>query len=198
MNPNIQKALQDIQNGKPIILVDELDRENEGDIVISSEKASKDNLLLAMNEARGLMCIACSAEIIDKLDLKPMVENSTDKNGTPFTVAVDGAEGTTTGMSVYDRLKTISVFVNENAKSSDLNRPGHLFPLRAKSNLLLDRKGHTEGSVLLMKMAGLKESAIIVEIMNLRGEMRKGWELKCFAARNKLTMISIEELFEEF
>jgi len=192
----IEQVLEDIKSGIPVIVVDDYDRENEGDLVIAVEKVTKDNLIFCMNKGKGLMCIATSGEIIDKLELPPMVVNSTDKNGTPFTVSVDAVNGTTTGMSADDRLKTLAVFVDDNAKPEDLARPGHLFPLRAKDGLLKERRGHTEGGVLLCKLAGLKETAMIIEMMNDDGTMKKGEQIVEFAVNNGLSIISVEELYE--
>jgi 3,4-dihydroxy 2-butanone 4-phosphate synthase len=193
---NVQNAVDDLLAGKPIVLIDEHDRENEGDIVIAAEKANKENLVFTMNKARGLMCLPCDGEILDRLAIGPMVTNNTDKNQTPFTVSVDASNGTTTGMSVDDRLRTISVLVDPESSEDDLTRPGHLFPLRPRVGLLKERRGHTEGSIELMKLAGLKPISIICEIMNDDGTMAKGGQLNKFATENGLTIISIEELYE--
>ncbi len=196
-NRNIQNAIDELRAGKPIVVIDEHDRENEGDIVLSAEKANKENLIFTINKAKGLMCVPCLGELLDKLEIPPMVTNNTDVNETPFAVSVDAVEGTTTGMAVTDRLSTIAVFLDEWGKPTDLNRPGHLFPLRAKPGLLKERRGHTEASVELMQLAGLKPIAIICEIMTDRGTMAKGGEINKFATENGLTLISIEEIYEE-
>jgi 3,4-dihydroxy-2-butanone 4-phosphate synthase len=193
---NVQNAVDDLLAGKPIVLIDEHDRENEGDIVIAAEKANRDNLVFTMNKARGLMCLPCDGAILDRLAIGPMVSNNTDRNQTPFTVSIDASSGTTTGMSVDDRLRTISVLVDPESSEADLTRPGHLFPLRPRNGLLKERRGHTEGSIELMKLAGLKPVSIICEIMNDDGSMAKGGELNKFATENGLTIISIEELYE--
>jgi len=196
-NRNIQDAVDALRSGKPIVLVDEHDRENEGDIVIAAEKVSVENLVFTMNNARGLMCIPCDGEILDRLEIPQMVENNTDKNGTPFCISVDSAdEECTTGMSAHDRISCISKLVNPESKPEELNRPGHLFPLRPKPALLKERRGHTEGSIELMKLAGLQPVAVIVEIMNDDGTMAKGAQISKFATDNSLTLISIEELYE--
>jgi 3,4-dihydroxy-2-butanone 4-phosphate synthase len=194
----MQNALEELRQGKPIILVDEYDRENEGDIVISAERASVENLVFTMNKAKGLMCVPMTSADLKRLDIPPMVENNTDANETPFTVSVDGApkHGTTTGMSVYDRLTTLQVLLDPTSKPDDLTRPGHLFPLRARDGLLKERRGHTEGSVELMKLAGLKPAAIICEIMNDDGTMTKGGDLNKFAVDHGLSILSIEEVYE--
>ncbi len=196
-NRNLQNAIDELRAGKPIVVVDEHDRENEGDIVLSAEKANKENLIFTINKAKGLMCVPCLGELLDKLEIPPMVTNNTDVNETPFAVSVDAVKGTTTGMAVTDRLSTIGVFLDDWSKPTDLNRPGHLFPLRAKPGLLKERRGHTEASVELMQLAGLKPVAIICEIMTDRGTMAKGGEINKFVTENGLTLISIEELYEE-
>lgn len=196
MKEIIKLALEDLKNGKPIIVVDDEDRENEGDIVLSAEKASTENLIFSILNARGLMCLPHSKQALEHLDIPMMVEESTCKLQTPFTVSVDGIKDVTTGMSVYDRLQTISVLLDQDAKPTDLARPGHLFPLLARENLLLDRRGHTEASVELMKLAGLKELAIIVEIMSDDGTMTKGTELKEYAEKHDLLIITIEDIYD--
>ena len=149
-----------------------------------------------MNNAKGLMCLPCEGSILDNLELPPMVQDNTDPNETPFTVSIDALDGTTTGMSVYDRLKTISVLLDSKSEPKDLARPGHLFPLRARDGLLKERRGHTEGSIQLLKLAGMKPVAMIVEIMNNDGTMAKGGDLDKFAIEHGLTIISIEEVYE--
>ena len=192
----INSILSDIRNGVPIVVVDDYDRENEGDIVIAAEKANRQNISFCMRHARGLMCVPTTGEVLDRLELPMMVENSTDPNDTPFTVSVDAHEGTTTGMSVFDRLKTISVLLDEDAKPSDLNRPGHLFPLRARDGLLKDRGGHTESSVEITKLAGLKPVSVIVEIINDNGMMAKSDDLVKFAAMHNIQIISVQEIYD--
>ena len=195
-NRKFQTVLEDLRAGKPIILVDEYDRENEGDIVIAAEKCNEENLVFTMNYAKGLMCLPCSGEILDRLELPPMVANNTDRNETPFTVSIDARDGTTTGMSVQDRMTTIAVLLDDNATPDQLTRPGHLFPLRARPGLLKERRGHTEGSIQLMELAGLKPISMICEIMNNDGTMTKGGDLNKFAVEHGLSIISIEEVYE--
>lgn len=193
---NINKALKDIRNGKPIVVVDDYDRENEGDVVIAAELANANNLNFFIQNAKGLMCIPTAGEILDRLDIPMMVKNSTDKLATPFTVSIDARDGISTGMSVSDRLKTISILLNPNSVPEELARPGHLFPLRPQPNLLLGRRGHTESSVELMIQAGLKPVSIIAEIMGNNGHMLKGDDLTNFAKNFGLNMISVEEIYE--
>ena len=192
----IEKVIDDVRNGRPVIVVDDYDREFEGDIVLAAEKANEYNLIFSMRHAKGLMCLPCLQERCDRLEIPMMETNNNDKFGTPFTVSIDATEGTTTGMSVYDRLKTISVFVDENSKPNQLAQPGHLFPLRARPGLLKERRGHTEGSVELCLLSGMKPVSVIIEIMNEDGTMTKGEQLEKFAKIYNLNIISIEEIYD--
>ena len=192
----LQQAIQDIQKGKPVIVVDDYDREFEGDIVLSAEKVTEENLVFCMKHAKGLMCLPMLQATCDRLEIPMMPSNKNDKYGTPFTVSIDAVEGATTGMSVHDRLKTISVVVDDNSKPSELAQPGHLFPLRAQPGLLGDRRGHTEASIELMKASNIKPIAIIVEIMNEDGTMTKGVQLEKYAKIYNLTIISVEEIHD--
>jgi 3,4-dihydroxy 2-butanone 4-phosphate synthase/GTP cyclohydrolase II len=197
MKTKFDLVVEDIKNGKPVIVVDDYDREFEGDIVIAGEMANEYNLVFSMRHARGLMCLPCLKERCDRLDIPMMRTNNNDKYGTPFTVSIDAINDTTTGMSVYDRLKTISVFLDENSNPSELAQPGHLFPLMARPGLLKERRGHTEGSVELVKYCGMKPVAVIIEIMNEDGTMTKGEQLEKFAKIYNLNIISIEEIYEQ-
>tara|TARA_R110002020_G_scaffold182598_1_gene378221 strand:+ start:3922 stop:4539 length:618 start_codon:yes stop_codon:yes gene_type:complete len=189
-----ESILADIRRGIPVIVIDDKSRENEGDIVIAAERANKENISFCMKHARGLMCLPCSGEVLDRLELPPMVAKSTDPNETPFTVSVDARDGTTTGMSVYDRLKTISIFCDDDSKPEELNRPGHLFPLRAKDGLLKERRGHTEAGVELVKFAGFKPISVIVEIINDDGTMARYNDLEKFAKQYDLALITVQDI----
>jgi 3,4-dihydroxy-2-butanone 4-phosphate synthase len=193
----MQKVIEDIQNGVPVIVVDDFDREFEGDLVIAAEKADRHNMNFAMRHARGLMCLPCLQERLDDYQIPMMPTNKNDKFGTPFTVSIDAVEGTTTGMSVYDRLKTVEVLLqDENRDPKAFAQPGHLFPLRARPGLLKERRGHTEAALELTNAAGLKPVAVIVEIMNEEGTMTKGEKLEDYAKTYGLQLVSIEEIYE--
>ena len=194
---NVKQAVEDIRNGKPIVMVDDYDREFEGDIVLAAEKATEENLLFAMRHARGLMCLPCNQEKLDQFEIPMMNCNSMDKYGTPFATSIDAVEGATTGMSVGDRLATINTFCSDESKPSALAQPGHLFPLRARPGLLSERRGHTEGCVEILRLAGMKEVGVIIEIMDEYGKMIKGDSLRQFAKIYNLTFVSIEELHDE-
>jgi len=194
---NITDILADIKNGIPILIVDDYDRENEADLMIAAEKTTLHNLIFMMNYARGLMCIPCEGHILDKLEIPQMIRNNNDKYGTPFAMSIDATEGTTTGMSASDRLKTIQVICDPNSNPNQLSQPGHLFPLRGHPNLLKGRRGHTEASIELSKLAGLSPISIIVEIMNHDGTMVKGDQINNYAKMFNLKIISVQEIYEE-
>lgn len=191
---SINIAIEDIKKGKPVIIIDDSHREDEGDLVLAAEMANEYNLAFCLNHGGGLMCLPCMKEKLDKLQIPMMPSNDLDPLQTPFAVSVDAVEGTTTGMSVQDRLKTISVLLNEESKPSQLHYPGHLFPLRARENLLLERRGHTESSVELVKLAGFKPVSVIIEIMNKDGTMMKGEQITKFAKTYDLTVVTIDEI----
>jgi 3,4-dihydroxy-2-butanone 4-phosphate synthase len=194
---NVKQAVEDIRNGKPIVMVDDYDREFEGDIVLAAEKATEENLLFAMRHARGLMCLPCNQEKLDQFEIPMMNCNSMDKYGTPFATSIDAVEGATTGMSVGDRLATINTFCSDESKPNSLAQPGHIFPLRARPGLLSERRGHTEGCIEIIRLAGMKEVGVIIEIMDEYGKMIKGDALRQFAKIYNLTFVSIEELHDE-
>ncbi|TGN11985.1 bifunctional 3,4-dihydroxy-2-butanone-4-phosphate synthase/GTP cyclohydrolase II [Leptospira ilyithenensis] len=192
----IEEAIEEIRQGKMIILVDSEDRENEGDLVVASEFATKEQINFMATYGRGLICVPMEAERLRRLGLGKMVDDHTlgDKHGTAFTVSVDAKHGTTTGISAGDRAKTVEVLLDEKTESSDLVRPGHLFPLQAVSGGVLRRAGHTEAAVDLSKLAGLYPSGVICEIMNDDGTMARLPDLEKFAATHKLNIYTIEDL----
>lgn len=190
------KILEDVRLGKPVVVVDDENREFEGDIVIAGEKANESNMLFAMTKCGGLLCVPCSRAILERLEVPMMVSETNDDLETPFTVSVDAQAGGT-GVSLQDKLRTVKIFCDENAKPEDLRKPGHVFPLKAKDGLLKERGGHTELSIELCKAAGLKSVAVIVEIMDLEtGEMAKGENLIKFCEKHDIKIISTEEIRE--
>jgi 3,4-dihydroxy 2-butanone 4-phosphate synthase/GTP cyclohydrolase II len=192
---SIEEAIEDIRNGKMIIVVDDEDRENEGDLVIASEFVTSEIINFMTKHARGLICVAITQERANELDLDPMVPQNTSFHETAFTVSVDLiGDGCTTGISAHDRAKTIQALVNPEKKASDFARPGHIFPLVAKEGGVLRRAGHTEAAVDLAQLAGLKPSGVIVEIMNDDGTMARLPDLIKFAEKFNLKIISIKDL----
>lgn len=194
MVEKIEKAIEEIKSGRMIILVDSEDRENEGDLVIAAEYATPESINFMATYGRGLICIPMTAEKLSKLGLGRMVEHGGDHHGTAFTVSVDAKEGVTTGISAYDRARTISVLLNDASGPDDLVKPGHLFPLEARKGGVLRRAGHTEASVDLSILAGLKPAAVICEIMNDDGTMARMKDLEIFAKNHKLNIYTIADL----
>ncbi len=191
--PQVEQALEDIKNGKPIIIVDSSDREDEGDLMIAAERATPQTLAFIAKEARGIMCIPTAKFILDRLQIPMSPTNYFDKFVTPFTVSIDSRHRVSTGVSVDDRMETIKCVLDENTKPDELAYPGHLFPLRPRRGLLDERQGHTEASVQLCLMAELKPVAVICEIMNDDGSMaRYQPDLLAYAKKWNLTIISID------
>src|SRR6056297_1015012 len=191
----IKEAIEDIKQGKMIIVVDDEDRENEGDLVMAAEKADKDSINFMIKEGRGLVCTPLKEERINELNLPQMVENNTDHHDTAFTVSVDHIN-TTTGISAYERALTIQKLVDKDVTAKEFNKPGHIFPLTARDGGVLRRAGHTEAAIDLAKLAGLKPAGVICEIINEDGSMARLPELKEFAQKHDLKIITIEDLIK--
>lgn len=191
----IEEAIEDIRLGKVVIVVDDEDRENEGDFIAAAEKVTPEMINFMATHGRGLICAPLTEVRCDELDLHPMVTNNTVLHQTAFTVSIDLiGHGCTTGISVHDRAKTIKALVDENTKPHELGRPGHIFPLRAKQGGVLRRTGHTEASIDLARLAGLKPAGILVEILNEDGSMARLPHLVEVAKKFDLKLISIEAL----
>ncbi|GIX42044.1 MAG: riboflavin biosynthesis protein RibBA [Leptospiraceae bacterium] len=192
----IEQAIEDIKNGKMIILVDSEDRENEGDLVIAAEFVTPEVINFMATYGRGLICVPLESKRIKELQLEPMVKDNTEKYRTAFTVSVDASpkHGVTTGISAYDRAKTVQVLINPETKPEDLVKPGHIFPLEAVPGGVIRRAGHTEASVDLCRLAGLKPAAVICEIMNEDGTMARLPQLMEFAKKHNLNIYTIEDL----
>ncbi|MFI2201380.1 bifunctional 3,4-dihydroxy-2-butanone-4-phosphate synthase/GTP cyclohydrolase II [Streptomyces sp. NPDC020192] len=192
----VEQAIADIAAGRPVVVVDDEDRENEGDLVIAAEKATPEIVAFMMSECRGLICAPMEGEELDRLRLPQMVEDNTESMKTAFTVSVDAsaAHGVTTGISAADRATTLQLLAGGTAEPTDFVRPGHVFPLRAKSGGVLVRNGHTEAAVDLARLAGLRPAGAIVEIAGEDGRMLRLPELIPFARKHGLTIISIEDL----
>ena len=191
---SIDSAVDDIKIGKPIIVIDSEDRENEGDLVIASELVTPDTINFMAKEGRGLICVSITSERSKELDLEPMDRRNSSLHETNFTISVDAKQNTTTGISAFDRSKTILALINDDTRSSDLARPGHIFPIVGKDGGVLRRAGHTEASIDLAMMAGLRPSGVICEIMADDGTMARGDELQKFSEKHNLKIISISDL----
>jgi len=192
----IEKAIEEIKAGRMVILVDDEDRENEGDLCMAAEKVTPEAINFMAKYGRGLICLAMSNTMIDKLDLPMMVDNNTSAFQTGFTVSIEARCGVTTGISAADRARTIHTAVADNAKPSDLVRPGHIFPLRAREGGVMVRVGQTEGSVDLARMAGLKPAGVICEIMDEDGTMARMPALEKFSQEHGIGICTIADLVE--
>lgn len=193
---SIEEAIADFKLGKPVIVADDIDRENEGDLICSGQMVTPEIINFMTKEARGLVCLAISHEIAEKLDLPQMVEQNTEKMKTAFTLSVDASEkyGVTTGISAYDRAKTIEVAIAPDAQPSDLRRPGHMFPCVSRRGGVLERIGHTEAVVDLARLAGHVAAGAMCEIMTEDGHMARRDELKEFAQKHDIKFISVADL----
>jgi 3,4-dihydroxy 2-butanone 4-phosphate synthase/GTP cyclohydrolase II len=190
----IEEIIVDIRAGKMVILMDDEDRENEGDIVVAAEKVTPEIVNFMATEARGLICLTLTGERCDFLNLPAMVAGNGAKFSTPFTVSIEAAEGVTTGISAQDRATTIQVAVNPNSKNTDIVQPGHIFPLRARTGGVLSRAGHTEAGCDIARLAGLAPASAIVEIMNEDGTMARRPELEVFAQKHSIKIGTIADL----
>lgn len=190
----IPEAIHRLQKGEMIIIVDDEQRENEGDLVIAGEFITTEQMAFIIRHTGGVVCLSLSPEIADKLDLPDMVHDNTSKRSTSFTVSIDAAEGIESGISAADRVVAIKAVLNPDAKPTDVVRPGHVFPLRAQNGGVLWRAGHTEASIDLCKIAGLKEAAVISELMNDDGTVMRGASLSSFAQAHGLLIISVADI----
>jgi 3,4-dihydroxy 2-butanone 4-phosphate synthase / GTP cyclohydrolase II len=192
---SIEEAIEEVKAGRIIVVVDDEDRENEGDLTMAAEMITPEAINFMATHARGLICLAITGERADELELTPMTPHNTARCGTNFTVSIDAlGRGVTTGISAYDRAQTILCVVDSNSCPEDLGRPGHMFPLRARPGGVLERRGQTEAAVDLARLAGLNPSGVICEIMNEDGSMARLPELVRFCAKHDLKMITVGDL----
>jgi 3,4-dihydroxy 2-butanone 4-phosphate synthase / GTP cyclohydrolase II len=190
----IEQAIEALQNGEIVIIVDDENRENEGDLVVAAEYITEEQMAFIIRHTGGVVCLSLSNEIADRLDLSPMARHNTSKRETPFTVSIEASEGVTTGISAKDRVTTIKTAIDEQKCAGDLSHPGHVFPLRAQDGGVLWRAGHTESSVDLCRVAGLKHAAVISELMHDDGTMMRLPELSAFSKEYRLPIISVADL----
>jgi len=191
----VKEAIEEIKKGKMVVMIDDEDRENEGDLVYAATFSTPEKVNFMASVARGLICVAISKKIAQNLDLAPMVQNNNSQHETAFTVSVDAKEATT-GISAYERDLTIKLLASPFSTPEDFVKPGHIFPLVAKEGGVLVRTGHTEGSVDLCRLAGLREAAVICEIMNENGTMARRDDLEEFAKKHNLKIVYISDLVE--
>lgn len=192
----IEEVLKDLREGKMIILVDDEDRENEGDLTMAAEKVTPEAINFMATHGRGLICLSMAPHLLEKLNIPQMVSDNRSPFETAFTVSIEARTGVTTGISAADRARTIQVAIDDNAKPEDLVQPGHIFPLRSRRGGVLFRTGQTEGSVDLSRLAGLKPAGVICEIMNDDGTMARMPDLKIFAEKHGLKIASVADIIE--
>ena len=190
----VENALIALKQGRGVLLLDDEDRENEGDIIYSVEHLTNEQMALMIRECSGIVCLCLTDAQADKLELPPMVVNNNSANQTAFTVSIEAKQGVTTGVSAADRVTTIKTAANPNAKPDDLARPGHVFPLRARPGGVMTRRGHTEGTIDLMQMAGLQPAGVLCEVTNPDGTMAKAPEIVAFGRLHNMPVLTIEDM----
>ena len=189
-----EAAIAAIKAGQGVLIVDDEDRENEGDLIYAAETITPQQMALLIRECSGIVCLCLTDEKADALQLEPMVKNNTNKNGTAFTVTIEAARGVTTGVSASDRVTTIRAAVAPDAKPEDLNRPGHIFPLRARPGGVLERRGHTEVTCDLARLAGLTPAGVLCELTNEDGTMARLPEVATFARKHGMPLATGEDI----
>lgn len=192
----VEKALAALQAGEGVLVVDDEDRENEGDLVYAAEHLTSEQMALMIRECSGIVCLCLTDEKIRALQLPPMVTNNSSRNGTAFTVSIEARHGVSTGVSAADRVTTVKAATAPDAKAEDLCHPGHVFPLRAQPGGVLTRRGHTEGTVDLMQLAGLQPAGVLCELTNPDGTMSRLPEIVDFARYRGLVVLSIEDIVQ--
>ncbi len=190
----VENALTALQNGKGVLLLDDESRENEGDLIYSVDSLTDQQMALMIRECSGIVCLCLSEEHANKLQLPPMVQHNDSANQTAFTISIEARHGVTTGVSAKDRVTTIKTAAHPDAKPQDLAHPGHVFPLRARTGGIMTRRGHTEGTIDLMKMAGLRPTGVLCEVTNPDGTMAKTPEIVAFGRLHSLPVLTIEDM----
>ncbi|MDT3253006.1 3,4-dihydroxy-2-butanone-4-phosphate synthase [Serratia sp. root2] len=190
----VERALEALRNGRGVMVLDDENRENEGDMIFAAETMTVEQMALTIRHGSGIVCLCITEDRRQQLELPMMVTNNSSQFQTAFTVTIEAAQGVTTGVSASDRLTTIRAAVADNAKPSDLNRPGHVFPLRAQPGGVLSRRGHTEATIDLVAMAGFKPAGVLCELTNDDGSMAHAPEVITFARQHDMTVLTIEDL----
>jgi len=192
--PRLRMALDAMRHGRAVILTDDEDRENEGDLIVAADRITVPMMATLIRDCSGIVCLCMNDEQLHRLALPQMVADNGSRHGTAFTVSIEARTGVTTGVSAADRVTTIRTAMAPGAQADDLVRPGHVFPLRAAPGGVLQRRGHTEGSVALAELAGLQPAAVLCELMNPDGDMMRGAELMSYSRTHGYPMLTIEEL----
>ena len=190
----VESAIQALQSGKGLLLVDDEDRENEGDLIFSTQHITQQQMAMMIRECSGIVCLVLEQNDVKRLNLPQMVLDNTSRNKTAYTVSIEAKQGVTTGVSAADRVKTIQTAANQESTANDLNTPGHVFPLLADSGGVLARRGHTEGTIDLIKLAGLNSKGILCELTNEDGTMARLPEICQFALKHEMIVLSIEDI----
>ncbi len=196
LQDRLAAAARAMRDGQPVLLTDDGDRENEADLIVAAECLSEPVMALLIRECSGIVCLILPGETVDRLQLPPMVKTNGSRYGTAFTVSIEAKNGVTTGVSAADRLTTVRAATAHGAQPGDLVSPGHVFPLRAAEGGVLARRGHTEGALELCDLAGLQRAAVLCELMNPDGSMARGEQVREFAERFGLPVLSIEDLVQ--
>jgi len=192
----VETALDSLRNGQGIIVTDDEQRENEGDIIFAAESLTEGQMAMLIRECSGIVCLCLNDEKVRELELPMMVKNNSSRFKTAYTISIEAAEGVTTGVSAADRVRTVKTAIADNARPEDLHRPGHVFPLKARSGGVLERQGHTEAVVDIMRMAGLKPCGVLCELTNPDGTMARMPEIVSFAVKNNMPVVTIEDLIK--
>ncbi|MEG6551637.1 3,4-dihydroxy-2-butanone-4-phosphate synthase [Desulfocurvibacter africanus] len=192
----VQQALDSLRHGRGVLVVDDEQRENEGDLIFSAQHLTEAQMAMLIRECSGIVCLCLPEEKVRALDLPPMVNCNSSRYGTAFTVTIEAAVGVTTGVSARDRLTTVRAAIADDAKPEDLNRPGHMFPLQARQGGVLEREGHTEATVDLMRLAGLKPYGVLCELTNPDGSMARLPEIRAFARLHDLPLLTVQALVQ--
>ncbi len=190
----VERALESLRSGQGVLVMDDEDRENEGDLIFPAQSVDTAQMAILIRECSGIVCLCLTPEQADRLALPPMVEANTSRNQTAFTGSIEAAEGVSTGVSAADRVATVRAATAPGARPGDLRRPGHVFPLRARPGGVLERPGHTEATVDLMRLAGLEPCGVLCELTNRDGSMARGPEVAAFAELHGLPVLTVEDL----
>lgn len=190
----MSKALEAFRRGEGLCVVDDEDRENEGDLIFSAQHLTEAQVAQMIRDCSGIVCVCLTEEACERLALPPMVQENTNTQGTAFTVSIEAAEGVTTGVSAHDRLVTIQAAANPSGRPEDLRRPGHVYPLKAKNGGVLERRGHTESSIDLCRLAGLAPAGVLCELMHPDGTMMRLPDVARYAVEHGMAMISVEDI----
>ena len=190
----MERAISSLQQGYGVLISDSEDRENEGDLIFPAQSVTESQMAMMIRECSGIVCLCMTPELVDALSLPLMVEKNTSRFGTAYTVSIEAANGVTTGVSAHDRMITVRTAVADDAQPDDLNRPGHIFPLRARQQGVLERPGHTEATVDIMRIAGLKPCGVLCELTNKNGTMARLPEIISFGLKNRIPVFTVQDL----